>query len=130
MSYAKLLFVSRDAPALSQRHSARMCLTTKQHFQVAAVFEKAAGDTSLPAHTRAAFVRKADWFRLLACVGEKKERAALIASEAKKTAQEVLPNPFWFWGLQAHGDESWQGVFTGPRLDLRGQSHEHVGDTH
>jgi hypothetical protein len=35
----------------------------------------------------------------------------MIASEGKQTAQESLPNPFWFWGLQGRGDEGWQGAF-------------------
>jgi hypothetical protein len=59
---------------------------------IAAVYEKAAADKSLPAHARAAFARKADWFRLLARVGEKRERAAL----AKQKGQEPQPNPFGF----------------------------------
>jgi hypothetical protein len=111
MSYAKPLFMSVDAAASSQRHPARMFLSAEQRFHVAAAYEKAAADQILPAHTRAAFARKADWFRLLACAGETRERAALIASEAKQKAQEPLPNPFWFWGLQGHGDEGWQGDF-------------------
>src|SRR5262249_40264474 len=49
---------------------------------------------SLPAQIRAAFARKVDWFRLLARVGEKRERAALMANDAKRKAQEPLPNPF------------------------------------
>jgi hypothetical protein len=110
MSYANPLLKSVDAAARSQRNPARMCLTAKQRFQVAAAFEKAAADTSLPTHTRAAFARKADWFRLLACVGEKKDRAALLASETKQAEMSLL-NPFWFWGLQSHGDEGWQGYF-------------------
>ena len=36
-----------------------------------------ASATSLPAYTRAAFAKKAAWFRLLARIGEKKEPAAL-----------------------------------------------------
>ena len=84
--------------ALSQRH-ARMPLKAEQHSHIAAVYEKAAADKSLPAHARAAFARKADWFRLLARVGEKRERAALIGSEAKRKAQESPPDPFGFWGL-------------------------------
>ena len=107
MYHAGLL---RSAAALPQ-HPARMFLRPEQQFHIAAAYDKAAFDTSLPVHTRAAFARKADWFRLLARVGEKKERAALIAREAKETAPESLPNPFWFWGLQAHGDEDWQGAF-------------------
>ena len=71
-----------------------MSLKAEQHAQIAAAYEKAAADGSLPAQTRAAFARKADWFRLLARVGEKRERAALIASEAKSKAQEPPPNPF------------------------------------
>jgi hypothetical protein len=71
-----------------------MSLKAEQHAQIAAAYEKAAADGSLPAQTRAAFARKADWFRLLARVGEKRERAALIASEAKRKAQEPPPNPF------------------------------------
>jgi hypothetical protein len=71
-----------------------MSLKAEQHSQIAAAYEKAAADGSLPAQTRAAFARKADWFRLLARVGEKQERAALIAREAKRKAQEAPPNPF------------------------------------
>ena len=71
-----------------------MSLKAEQHSQIAAAYEKAAADKSLPSQTRAAFARKANWFRLLARVGEKRERAALIASEAKRKAQEPPPNPF------------------------------------
>lgn len=109
MNHAEPLL--RSAAALPRRHAARMFLSAEQRSHIAAAYEKAAADPSLPAHTRAAFAKKADWFRLLACVGEKKERATLIASEGKQTAQESLPNPFWFWGLQAHGDEGWQDAF-------------------
>jgi hypothetical protein len=64
------------------------------------------------ASSRAAFAKKADWFRLLACVGEKKERAALIASEGDKR-QESLLNPFWFLGPEGRGDKYWQALFPG-----------------
>jgi len=57
-------------PGLSQRH-ARMPLKAEQHCHIAAAYDKAAFDISLPAHTRVAFARKADWFRLLARVAEK-----------------------------------------------------------
>jgi hypothetical protein len=59
-----------------QRHS-RMSLRPEQHFHIAAAYDKAAFDISLPAHTRAAFAKKADWFRLRARVGKKIEQAAL-----------------------------------------------------
>jgi len=71
-----------------------MSLKAEQYSQIAATYEKAAADGSLPPQTRAAFARKADWFRVLARVGGKRERAALIASEAKRKAQEPPPNPF------------------------------------
>jgi hypothetical protein len=81
MSYAELF----------QRHP-RMSLRPEQHSLIAAAYDKAAFDISLPAHTRAAFAKKADWFRLLARVGEKREQAGL----AKQKAQEPEPNPFGF----------------------------------
>jgi hypothetical protein len=67
-------------------------LRPEQHFHIAAAYDKAAFDISLPAHTRAVFAKKADWFRLLARVGEKKEQVAL----AKQQAKEPQPNPFGF----------------------------------
>jgi hypothetical protein len=70
-----------------------MVLKAEQHSQIAAAYEKAAADKSLPGQTREAFARKADWFRLLARVGEKRERAALIASKAKRKAQEPTAQP-------------------------------------
>ena len=76
---------------LFQRHPARMSLTPEQHSHIAAAYDKAAFDVSLPAQTRAAFAKKADWFRLLACVGEKRVQAALA-----RQAQEPQPNPFGF----------------------------------
>ena len=101
-----------DATAAQyQRHPARISLRSEQHYLIAAAYEKAAADISLPGHTRAAFARKADWFRLLARVGEKKKLAAFLANEANQKAQQPLPNPFWFWGLQSYGDESWDGNF-------------------
>ena len=72
-----------------------MSLKAEQHSQIAAAYEKAAADGSLPAETRAAFARKADWFRLLTRVGEKRERLAVIAREAKRKAHEPPPNPFF-----------------------------------
>jgi hypothetical protein len=68
-----------------------MSLSPAQHSRIAATYDSAAFDISLPAHTRAAFAKKADWFRLLAQVGEKREQAL-----AKQNAQETLPNPFGF----------------------------------
>jgi hypothetical protein len=104
MTYAKPLVTSAGAAALCQPYPPRVGLKAQQHAQIAAVYAKAATDKSLPAHTRAAFRKKADWFRLLARVGEKRKRATLIASEAKRKAQEPPPDPFWFWGLLDRDD--------------------------
>jgi hypothetical protein len=91
------------SPGLPQRH-ARTPLKAEQHCHVAAAYDKAAFDISLPAHTRAAFARKADWFRMLAHVAEKRERATLPTQAARKP-QEAAPDPFCFWGLldREHG---------------------------
>ena len=77
---------------LLQRHPARMSLTPEQHSHIAAAYDKAAFDVSLPAQTRAAFAKKADWFRLLARVGEKREQAG----RPKQNAHEIESNPFGF----------------------------------
>ena len=92
MTYAKPLFMSAGAATLSQLHPTRMSLSAEQHSLIAAAYDSAALDVSLPAHARTAFARKADWFRLLARVGQKREQAAL----AKQKAQELQPNPFGF----------------------------------
>ena len=73
-------------------HPARMSLSAEQHSLIAAAYDSAAFDVSLPAHARAAFAKKADWFRLLARVGQKREQAALV----KQKAEEPQPNPFGF----------------------------------
>ena len=70
----------------------RMSLRPEQHSHIAAAYDKAAFDTSLPASTRVAFAKKAAWFRLLARVGEKREQAALV----KQIAAEPQRNPFGF----------------------------------
>ena len=77
---------------LSQRHPARMPLTAEQHSLIAATYDTTAFDVSLSAHTRAAFAKKADWFRLLARVGEKREQPGL----PKQKAHEIESNPFGF----------------------------------
>jgi hypothetical protein len=76
--------------------SARMPLTAEQHSLIAAAYDRAAVDVSLPAHTRAAFAKKADWFRLLACIGEKRERAALNERVAKPRGLGATADPFGF----------------------------------
>jgi hypothetical protein len=49
MSYAKSLSMGVDAVAArSQRHPARISLRAEQHYLIAAAYEKAASDKSLP----------------------------------------------------------------------------------
>ena len=74
---------------LFQRHL-RMSLRPGQHFHIAAAYDKAAFDINLPAHTRAAFAKKADWFRLLARVGKKREQAALAKQKAQDWSRTRL----------------------------------------
>jgi len=94
MSYAKPLSMRVDAAAArSQRNPARISLKAEQHHLIAAAYQKAAADMSLPGHTRAAFARKADWFRLLARVGEKKKLAALLAERSQSKSQRTIAEP-------------------------------------
>jgi hypothetical protein len=69
-----------------------MVLTAEQHSQIAAVYDKAAADEMVPPPQRAAFARKADWFRMLARIGTKKEAAAVLgAGPEKKRPKEARP---------------------------------------
>ena len=52
-----------------------MVLTPEQHSQIAAVYEKCAGDYMVPAPQRSAFARKAEMFRMLARLGAKPRSA-------------------------------------------------------
>jgi hypothetical protein len=78
---------------LSKLSDGGLSLRPEQCSHIAAAYDSAAFNISFPAQTRAAFAKKADWFRLVARVGEK--RAALNANQAKQ-AQEPQPNPFGF----------------------------------
>jgi len=66
-----------------------MVLTVEQRLQIAMVYEKAAADTMVPPQQRAAFARKADWFRMLARIGAKKAAAA-SKEERPQTLAELL----------------------------------------
>src|SRR5262245_4871786 len=92
MSNVESLLMSVRTAAPSPRHPARMFLRPAQHSHIAAAYDSAAFDISLPTHTRAACARKADWFRLLARVGEKREQSGF----AKQKAHEIESNPFGF----------------------------------
>ena len=66
-----------------------MLLTPEQCWQIAAVFASSAVDMRVPPPQRAAFARKADWFRMLARIGAKKAAAA-SKEERPQTLAELL----------------------------------------
>ena len=53
-----------------------MAPTAEQYSRIATVYDKVAADQEVPAPQRAAFAHKAEWFRMLAQIGAKKESAA------------------------------------------------------
>jgi hypothetical protein len=56
---------------------ARMVLTAPQYAQIAAAYEHAAVDLTLPLQPRAAFAKKACWFRMRAQITAAKQAMAL-----------------------------------------------------
>jgi hypothetical protein len=65
-----------------------MVLTVEQRLRIASVYDKAAADKiGIPPQQRAAFARKAHWFRMLARIRAKKEAAAAAASTEKRPPQ-------------------------------------------
>ena len=52
-----------------------MALTAEQHAQLALAYDKMAGDCLIPPERQTAFARKANWYRVLARLSEKNERA-------------------------------------------------------
>ena len=69
------------------RPSERMCLTAEQHSQIASAYEKAAADETLPSQLRTAFVKKAEWLRMLCQIEAAKLSAGLVSAVAE-TAPE------------------------------------------
>ena len=57
---------------------ARIDLTAPQYSQIAATYEHAAADWTLPPQPRAAFAKKATWFRLRAQIRVAKQAMALL----------------------------------------------------
>jgi len=53
-----------------------MGVTSAHHSQIAAAYERAAEDETLPPQPRAGFATKARWFRMLAQIAAAKEAAA------------------------------------------------------
>jgi hypothetical protein len=58
-----------------------MVLTAPQHSQVAAAYERAARDETLPLQARSAFAKKASWFRMLAQISAAKQAGTTIAAK-------------------------------------------------
>jgi hypothetical protein len=65
-----------------------MVLTAEQHLRIAILYEKAAADRlGVPPQQRAAFARKAKWFRMKARIRAKKEAASLPQAERQAAAE-------------------------------------------
>jgi hypothetical protein len=72
-----------------------MALTPKQSLQIAAAYEKAATDYTVPPQHRKAFARKADWFRMLARLAAKQNLLSVppreqLASDSPRTGLQML----------------------------------------
>jgi hypothetical protein len=60
-----------------------MVRTAAQYAWIAAIYESAAKDLALPSQPRAAFAKKASWFRMLAQIEAIKAGAALPVASGK-----------------------------------------------
>lgn len=73
-----------------------MVLTAEQHLKIALLYEKAAADQlSVPPQQRAAFARKAKWFRMKARISARKEAAAelyVAAAEGTGLGEALVRN--------------------------------------
>ena len=67
-----------------------MAPTAEQYLRIATVYDKVAADQEVPAPQRAAFAHKAEWFRMLAQIGAKKQSAA-AKKERPHGAGDVRP---------------------------------------
>jgi hypothetical protein len=68
-----------------------MRLTSAQHSQIAAAYERAAADEKLPPQPRAGFAKKARWFRMLAEIAAAKEAAVGESSDRCPDAHREPP---------------------------------------
>jgi hypothetical protein len=67
--------------------------TAAQHVRIAAIYERAAGDKALPPQARAAFAKKASWFRMLAQIEAAKQMSAQVRAIHKKTGDLARTMP-------------------------------------
>jgi len=69
-----------------------MVLTAEQQLKVALLYEKAAADRlGVPPQQRAAFARKAKWFRMKARIRAKKEAASALRAHLETVRREDTP---------------------------------------
>ena len=69
-----------------------MALTSAQYAQIAAAYERAAADEGFPTQSRAAFVKKAGWFRMLAQIGAAKEIGARSSASYENEKLPRMPS--------------------------------------
>jgi hypothetical protein len=69
-----------------------MVLTPEQHWQIAAAYEKAASDYTVPPQHRKAFMRKAEWFHMLARLGAKQKLLAVPPNEQPASDSAEAPD--------------------------------------
>jgi hypothetical protein len=62
--------------------------TAAEHVRIAGIYERAAGDKTLPPQARAAFAERASWFRMLAQIEAAKQMSAQV-SAIRKNPDEV-----------------------------------------
>jgi len=67
-----------------------MTLTAEQHSQIATVYDKAAADDMVPPPQRAAFARKAEWFRMLARIQSKKAAATSKKERPTEARSDIV----------------------------------------
>ena len=70
-----------------------MAFTAEQHSQFATAYEQAAADRMVPPQQRAAFARKAHWFRVLARLAEKNEQTATSKQKAPQAGEAEWKRP-------------------------------------
>jgi hypothetical protein len=86
-----------------------MVLTAEQHLRIALLYEKAAADRlGVPPQQRAAFARKAKWFRMKARISAKKEAAAAIPARA--WVEGASPEPAHLQNGSVHPSEDHGGT--------------------
>ena len=98
---------SLSGPLSVVGNSAEMVLTAEQQSKIAKVYEHAAADMRVPPQHRAAFARKASWFRMLAQLKAEREKAAAILKE-ERSKGFVLPSQKN--GCRAIGRRSGRGL--------------------